>query len=269
MVALSNYEDMVTAAMEEGIDLIISGAGLPLELPKYRPRGSKTKLVPIVSTARAAKIIISRWQQRYNYLPDAFVVEGPQSGGHQGVKFEDINNPEYQIEKTVPEVIELVKQYAQIKEIPIIAAGGLFTGKDIKKFLELGCGGVQMGSRFIGTHECDADIKFKEQFINIKNASDITVIKSPVGLPLRIINSKYVKEITKNTETPKNCPFKCLVSCDYTSVPFCIAFALINARKGNVDKGVMCCGSNGYRIDKLYSVKELIGNLKKEYDEIS
>jgi len=170
MVALTNFADMVETSIAEGIDIILSGAGLPLDLPKYLGEGVKTKLVPIVSSAKAARIICKRWLSRFNRLPDAFVVEGPMAGGHLGFSSEQLDDPGYAVEKIIPEVIEAVSVFERENgvQIPVIAAGGIYTGADILAFIKLGAAGVQMGTRFVATHECDADIKFKKTYIDAK-----------------------------------------------------------------------------------------------------
>jgi nitronate monooxygenase len=267
MVALTNFDDMVNSSLDEGIDIIFCGAGLPLDLPGYLRNGHKTKLVPIVSSARAAKIICKKWLSKYDYLPDALVVEGPKAGGHLGFKLEEINDPDIFLEKIVLEVIDAVKPFEEEnkKDIPIIAAGGVYTGEDIFNFLKMGVQGVQMATRFVGTHECDANIKFKQAYIDAK-AEDIVLIKSPVGLPGRAINNKFLEDVNQGKRKPFKCPHHCIKTCDYKDSPYCIAFALISAKKGNLKHGFAFAGSNAYRVDKIISVKELIESLREEYD---
>ena len=170
MVALTNFADMVETSISEGVDLILSGAGLPLDLPKYLKEGVKTKLVPIISSAKAARIICKRWLAHYDKLPDAFVVEGPMAGGHLGFRSEQLEDPVYALEKIIPEVVETVGAFEQENgiKIPVIAAGGIYTGADILEFIRLGAAGVQMGTRFVATHECDADIEFKKHLYRRK-----------------------------------------------------------------------------------------------------
>jgi len=266
MVALTNFADMAATAIEEKVDMIISGAGMPMDLPKYRTEDSTTKLIPIVSTARAAKILIKRWMDRYNYMPDAFVVEGPKSGGHQGVKMEDLKAEHAQLDVELKNVVELVKEYAHIKNIPVIAAGGVDDGADMYKFVAMGASGVQVGSRFVATHECDATESFKKEYTKMNGPDDIVVIKSPVGLPLRVINNSFVKSLSDGSKKPKVCPFKCLVTCEYEKVDFCIASALMVAHRGNTDSGVMCCGADGWKIKDIVHVDELIADFAKKYD---
>lgn len=268
MVALTNYEDMVKTAIECEADIIISGAGLPLSLPQYKPASSKTKLVPIVSSARAARLIFKRWIDKFNYVPDAVVVEGPESGGHQGVKLENLTSEEFSLETLIPEVLETVKIFEEKtnRKIPVIAAGGIYTGADILKFMKMGASGVQMGTRFITTDECDASLNFKNAFLKCDEKKDIIVIQSPVGLPLRVMKNSFVDKALKSEKKPVSCPFHCLVTCDYKNVTFCISKALMNAQKGIMEDAVICSGTNGYKSTKIISVKELIENLSGEYE---
>jgi nitronate monooxygenase len=268
MVALTNFSDMVKTSIKEGADVIFAGAGLPLDLPSYIKDGAKTKLVPIISSARAASIICKKWLSKFDYLPDAFVVEGPKAGGHLGFKPEQIDDPEFSLEKTVPEVIEAVREFEKKagRPIPIIAAGGVWDGADIHKYLQMGAAGVQMGTRFVATHECDADIKFKESYINAKE-EDIQIIKSPVGLPGRAVRGPFLDDVTSGLKKPFKCPFHCISSCDYTKSPYCIALALVNAKKGMLKHGFAFAGANAYRVNAIVSVKELIESLRQGYIE--
>jgi len=266
MVALTNFGDMVRTSIEEGIDIIFAGAGLPFDLPGYRPQGAKTKLVPIISSARAAKIICKKWLARFNCLPDAFVVEGPQAGGHVGFKPEQIDDPKFTLENLVTEVIKTLKQFEEKlkKSIPVIAAGGIYSGDDIRKFLDLGAAGVQMGTRFVATHECDADKGFKQAYVDAKR-EDMVVIKSPVGLPGRVVRNSFIDEVNQGKRRPVKCPYHCIKTCEQRKSPYCIALALGNARKGRFKHGFAFAGLNAYRIDKIISVKELINSLKREF----
>lgn len=270
MVALTNYADMVKLSIEEGIDIIFCGAGLPLDLPKYLTNGSKTKLVPIVSSGRAAKIICRKWLSRFNYLPDALVVEGPKAGGHLGFKMEQINDPDFVLEKIIPQVIDAIKPFEKDhqEDIPVIAAGGVYSGKDIYKFLKMGSAGVQMGTRFVATHECDAAIEFKQAFVDAQE-DDLVLIKSPVGLPGRAVRNKFIEDVNLGVRKPFKCPYHCIKTCDYKNSPYCIAFALISAKKGKLKHGFAFAGTNAYRIDKIISVKALITSLLQEYEQAS
>jgi len=266
MVALTNYADMVRTAIAEKIDIIFSGAGLPLDLPGYLKTGSVTKLVPIVSSARAARIICHKWLARFDYLPDAFVVEGPKAGGHVGFKPDQIDDPKFSLEKIVTEVIEILKPIEAENEraIPVIAAGGIFTGQDIYAFIEMGAAGVQMGTRFVATHECDADAAFKQAYVD-SNKEDMVIIKSPVGMPGRAVRNAFIDEVTKGRKKPFKCPFHCIKTCNPEKSPYCIAIALGNARKGKMKQGFAFAGQNAYRVDKIISVKELMTLLQTEY----
>lgn len=264
MVALSNYTDMVKTAIEENIDVIFSGAGLPLDLPAYLPADSKTKLVPIVSSSRAAKIICDKWMTNYSYLPDALVVEGPKAGGHLGFKKEQIEDTHFSLEELIPAVVDVASLFKNQKDIPVIAAGGISTGSDISRFMELGASGVQMGSIFVTTNECDASEVFKEVYIN-SSESDVQIIESPVGMPGRAIGGEFIQNVQKGMEKPKSCSFKCIKTCDYTKSPYCIIKALYNAGKGNMKKGYAFAGTNAYLSKKISSVKEVIEALKTEF----
>jgi nitronate monooxygenase len=267
MVALSNYDDLVRTSIEEGIDLIISGAGLPLDLPKYLTPGSKTRLVPIVSSARAASLICHKWLTNYNYLPDAVVVEGPKAGGHLGFKPDQIFDDNYSLEKIIPEVVAVVNEIGSTnnKSIPVIAAGGIYNGADIAKILRLGASGVQMGTRFVTTDECDASDDFKQAYLS-STKEDIKIIKSPVGMPGRAINSPFLEEVEAGKRQPKTCPVNCIRTCDIHTSPYCIMAALTSALRGNFRRGYAFAGSNVWRTNKIIPVKALITSLLKEYE---
>src|SRR5512133_3501779 len=184
MVAMTNFADMIRTAISEKADIIIAGAGLPLDLPSFLRKGSVTKLVPIVSSARAARIICEKWKTNYDYLPDAVIVEGPKAGGHLGFKVDQISDEDYTLEKLVPEIVNELKTFENKhnQTIPLIAAGGIYTGEDINNIMKLGASGVQMATRFVTTHECDASAAFKQTYIDAVE-KDIEIIKSPVGMP--------------------------------------------------------------------------------------
>ena len=266
MMALTNGMDLIRTAIEEEIDVIFLGAGFLRDPRQFIIKGMKTKIIPIVSSARVAEIIVKNWDI-HEYLPDAVVTEGPKAGGHLGFKKDQINDPEYALEKIVPEVIEILGPYKKNgRPIPIIAAGGVFTGADIHKFLQLGAAGVQMATRFVATHECDADIRFKEAYINAKE-SDIVIIKSPVGMPGRAIRNNFLDEVSNGNKKPIRCPFKCLTPCKVESAPYCISFALMNAKKGNLPRGFAFAGANAYRVNEIVSVNEVFASLRKEYED--
>lgn len=267
MVALSNFADMVKTAISEKADIIFAGAGLPLDLPSYLEKGSTTKLVPIVSSARAAKLICEKWKANYDYLPDALVVEGPKAGGHLGYKNDQIDNEAFSLETILPEVkaeaLRMEALYGQ--KIPVIAAGGLHTGDDIYRIMELGADGVQLGSKFVTTTECDAADGFKQTYIN-SSPEDIQIINSPVGLPGRAIKGEFIDKVREGKTKPKSCPFHCIKTCDYKKSPYCIIMALHNAAKGNLSRGYAFAGANAYMAAKITSVKETIESLKTEFN---
>jgi len=268
MVALSNFADLVRTAVEEEIDIIFSGAGLPLNLPSYLMGSLKTKLVPIVSSARAAGLISKRWCEKYNYLPDAIVVEGPKAGGHLGFSTEQIEDPNYSLESIIPQVVEEVRKVEEEKgkNIPVFAAGGIYTGADIDKFLKLGASGVQMATRFVTTNECDASDKFKETYLSAKQ-EDIVIIKSPVGMPGRAIGNDFIDKVKQGQQIPYKCPYHCIVTCDRVHSPFCIGLALMHAKKGQLKQGFAFAGSNAYRAKKIVPVKTLVDSLQEEYED--
>lgn len=266
MVALSNYSDLVRTSIEEGIDMIISGAGLPLDLPGYLTPGCKTRLVPIVSSARAAGLICNKWLSNYNYLPDAVVVEGPKAGGHLGFKFEQIFDDDYTLERIIPQVVEIVNEIAnkEGKQIPVIAAGGIYTGADIARFMRLGASGVQMGTRFVTTDECDASPAFKQAYLDA-GKEDVKIIRSPVGMPGRAIKSPFLEEVEAGKRQPKTCPVNCIRTCDIRTAPYCIMAALTSSLRGNFRRGYAFAGSNVWRTNKIIPVKMLMHALAQEY----
>lgn len=264
MVALSNFADMVRTAIAEKADVIFAGAGLAFDLPSFITSGSHTLLVPIVSSARAARIICEKWSSAYNYLPDMIVVEGPKAGGHLGFKREQIEDETYSLEHLIPEVVDIVRGYADIKSIPVIAAGGINSGEDILKFMKLGASGVQLGSIFVTTYECDASPEFKQVYID-SSQDDIKIIHSPVGLPGRAFDGNFIRSVNNGNEKPKGCPYHCIKTCDYTKSPYCIIRALYNAAKGNMDRGYVFAGANAFLAEKVSSVKEVVEKLKNEF----
>ncbi len=264
MVVLSNYEQLVQVCVEEKVDMIICGSGLPLDLPKLTA-GSGIKLIPIVSSARAFSIIYRKWKQNYNHIPDAVILEGPLAGGHLGYDFKQlVDGTAPTLENLVQELVDYVKTLDE--EIPVIAAGGIYTGEDIARFLKIGASGVQMATRFVCTHECDVADEFKQAYIHAKK-EDITIIKSPVGLPGRVIENVFVDKIKAGETIPFKCPHHCLRSCDPKVAPYCIAKVLVTASKGELLDSFVFAGANAYRCTEIVSVKELIDELKQELAE--
>jgi nitronate monooxygenase len=266
MSVITNYSDMVRTSIEEGIDIIFAGAGLPLDLPKYLREGVKTKLVPIVSSGRAASIICKKWKQNYDYLPDAFVVEGPKAGGHLGFKEVDLDERSHSLENLVREVRQVVLSIKKEfnNEIPIIAAGGIYSGEDAYRIMNEGATAVQLGTRFVATEECDASKEFKDAFIHAKE-EDIRIIKSPVGLPGRTIFNRFLQESNEGKRKPRMCKYNCIRTCDPKTTEYCIAQALLEAYKGNLKDGFAFTGSNAPKVSQVTTVKEVFEALQREY----
>ncbi|ELY7257658.1 nitronate monooxygenase [Campylobacter upsaliensis] len=261
LCASNDYARIAHDACEVGFNVIVSGAGLPTNLPEFTADFPDVALVPIISSAKALKIICKRWQGRYNRLPDAVVLEGPKSGGHQGFTYEQCLDPNFALENLIALVVEEAKNWGSF---PIIAAGGVWDKNDIEKMLSLGASGVQMGTRFIGTFECDASDNFKEVLLASKE-EDIKLIKSPVGYPARGVQTNLLDLVAKKMGPKINCISNCVSPCgrgkEATKVGYCIADRLFDAWSGKKDTGLFFTGANGYRLDKLISVKELIDKL--------
>lgn len=275
MVALTTFTQMARAAIESKVDVIFSGAGLPLDLPRQllelceqKKEEFKTRLVPIISSGRAASVIAKKWISRFGYVPDAFVVEGPRAGGHLGFKPEEIEDKDHALEILVPQVLEAVKPLEDKhgRAVPVIAAGGIYSGGDIRRFLELGAAGAQMGTRFVATHECDVDQRFKLSYLNATK-DDITIISSPVGMPGRALSNEFIAKSRQGLNKPFKCVFHCISTCEQEKTPYCIANALISAMKGNLKSGFAFCGANVDKVSEIVSVRELIESLEREYDE--
>ncbi len=263
MVALNNYKEIVKECVKNKIDLIISGAGIPKELPEYI-KGSNTRIAPIVSSLRCCKLIVKHWIKKYNYVPDMIIIEGPEAGGHLGFKKEELQEDKKpRLEEITKEVVEYVKEVQKEtnKEIPVIAAGGIWDNKDIQRFLNLGATGVQMATRFVTTYECDASNEFKEAYIKAKK-EDIKIINSPVGMPGRAVYNNFIKETEKETCKIKKC-YQCIKTCNILDTPYCITKALINAVKGNMQEALVFCGSNVEKVKEIISVHQLIQELTK------
>jgi len=261
MVALKNYSEIVKECVKQKIDLIISGAGIPKELPEY-VKGSDTKIAPIVSSLRCCKLIVAHWMKKYNYVPDMIVIEGPEAGGHLGFKREELEEgTKPKLENITTEVVDYIKGIEKEtgKNIPVIAAGGIWDSKDIKRFLDLGASGVQMATRFVATNECDASIEFKEAYVNAKN-EDIKIIKSPVGMPGRAIYNNFIKKTENETCKIDKC-YNCIKTCNVANSPYCITKALINSVKGKIDNGLIFCGSNVNKIKEIVSIHDLMQEL--------
>lgn len=261
LYASVNYDQIVKDACEAGADMIITGAGLPLTMPEAAKAYPEVALIPIVSTAKALRILCRRWKKTHGRLPDAVIVEGPLSGGHQGFKYDECFLPENQLEEILPPVVEEAKNWG---DIPVIAAGGVWDHEDIVKMMALGAAGVQMGTRFIGTVECDAHENFKKVILGAKE-EDIKLLKSPVGYPARGVKTNLQTMIEEKTAPKIACVSNCVAPCnrgvEAREVGYCIADRLSDAYDGKVDSGLFFTGANGYRLSEIITVKALIGKL--------
>lgn len=258
MVATKQYAEYVKAAVKAGIDLIISGAGLPMELPKL-VEGSKTKIAPIVSTVKAARVICRFWDHHYQRMPDLVVIEGPKAGGHLGFsrkQLEEFTPESY--DQEIRGILAEVKKYADKyeKEIPVVVAGGIFTREDMLHAMELGADGVQMGTRFVTTWECDASEAYKQTYLHAKK-EDIVIVDSPVGMPGRAIRNRFLEEKESRRESIKKC-YQCIAICNPANTPYCITRALVHAAKGETDDALLFCGENAWRCEKMEHVADIM-----------
>ena len=258
MVATQRYEEYVKSAVKAGIDIVISGAGLPIDLPKY-VEGSKTKIAPIVSSLKSLTVICRMWERKYQTAPDLVVIEGPKAGGHLGFSREELETvTDEAYDDVIVSIIEKVKEYSEkfSKKIPVVVAGGIYERKDMEHVMKLGADGVQMGTRFVTTKECDADEAYKQSYIKAKK-EDIRIVQSPVGMPGRAILNPFLEKVKTEKCKIKHC-YQCIVTCDKKTIPYCITEALVNAAEGRVDEGLLFCGENAYRADKIETVAEIM-----------
>jgi len=267
MGVLSNSEDLVKTAMREGIKIIVYGAGLPLKLPRLVEDDS-VNLLPIVSSGRAAELILRYWDRQYGRTANGLILEGPLAGGHLGFSIKQLEHPEnYSLIDLLASLLEVVKKYEDkyARKIPVITAGGIFDGKDIARMLLAGASGVQMATRFVCTEECDVSPEFKQAYLDAKE-EDIAIINSPVGLPGRAIRNKFLRELDVKGKLEIDCQYRCLRVCNIKEARYCIALALLNAAFGDTDNGLIFCGQNAYRINKIVTVKDLISELVSEIE---
>ncbi|MDA3951871.1 MAG: nitronate monooxygenase [Spirochaeta sp.] len=267
MVAVNDFHELLDVAIEEGVDLVFMGAGLPIKnLPVEAMRAAGVKAVPIVSSVRATEMIFRMWQKIYHDVPDAVVFEGPLAGGHLGFTAEQIDDSDYQLETIVPDIVRSVEPFETEfgRSIPVIAGGGVYDGGDINRVLELGAQGVQMGTRFVATEECDADDVFKDAYVQCA-PEDIGLIHSPVGMPGRAIRNDFIVDAEEGRRPAFRCAWQCLSSCKANDAKYCISIALNNARKGNLRGGFVFAGANAHRVTEVVPVSDLIGELSVEY----
>ena len=281
MVATKEYAQYVKEAVKAGADVIISGAGLPVDMPKYVKEAEgqedcsvrKTMIAPIVSSVKSAMVICKMWDRKYKTAPDFVVIEGPCAGGHLGFSREQLTEygadtkevaKTYEKEKYDGEIrgiIELVKSFAEKygKKIPVISAGGVFDHQDALHQMELGADGVQAATRFVTTEECDAPMAYKQAYLDAKE-EDIVIVKSPVGMPGRAIKNKFLERIAQGPLKVEWC-FQCLEHCDIRTIPYCITMALVYAAEGDTDHGLLFCGSNAYRCRQIETVEDVMRDL--------
>ncbi len=261
MCAVKYYEHYVQCAAKSGADLIISGAGLPTELPGL-VEGYDIKIAPIVAPPKAAKVLLKMWDKKFKKTADMVVIEGALAGGHLGFSDEEIELYKKQgYDKEIREILEIVKGYEEKydKKIPVIFGGGVFDRSDIDHFISLGCSGVQMGTRFVATEECDAHPLFKQAYVQAKE-EDIIIKKSPVGMPGRAIRNQLLRDIEIEKKKITKC-YQCLQVCDRANIPYCITTALVNAVRGELDDALIFCGQNAHRIEEITTVEKLMTEL--------
>ena len=268
MVAMRHYERYVREAVQAGADLIVSGAGLPMDLPALTGK-AKTALAPIVSSERSARLILKYWDRKYHRLPDLVVIEGPLAGGHLGFSTEQLI--EYMQEKKknfdeeVKRILDTVKEFAEKaqKYIPVALAGGISSREQAEHAFHLGVDGIQVATRFVTTEECDADIRYKRTYLQAQE-EDIVITKSPVGMPGRAILNPFLKKIQNGEQIrPEKC-HGCLKHCKPAEIPYCITDALIHAAKGEVDEALLFCGAEAWKAQKIQTVEEVIQELLGE-----
>lgn len=261
MVACQNYKEYVIGAVKSGADVIISGAGLPISLPEY-VKGYETKIAPIVSSEKAANVILKMWDRKYHRTADFLVIEGPKAGGHLGFSLEELDRIDVlNYDEEIKKMIECKKEYEEKYHvnIPVIVAGGVFSHADIVHCMSLGADGVQVASRFVVTEECDAAQAYKDEYLKAKK-EDIEIVVSPVGMPGRAIHNQFLEKIKSEREKIDRC-LRCIVTCNPSHTPYCITKALINAVKGNVDEALLFCGAEVYRLKEMTTVKKLMQEL--------
>ena len=258
MVATQHYKEYVKEAVKNGVDLIISGAGLPVDLPGL-VQGSKTKIAPIISSLKSAKVLCKMWDRKYQTAPDLVVIEGPKAGGHLGFSREELETiDELGYDEVIRSVVKLVREYADKykKKIPVAVAGGIFKSEDLDHALELGADGVQLGTRFVTTKECDASMEYKQSYLDA-GQEDVCIVQSPVGMPGRAIQNEFVQRVQREKLPIRRC-HHCIVTCSPKEIPYCITDALVNAVEGNTKEGLLFCGANVWRCDRIETVAEIM-----------
>ena len=269
MVAVNNYEETVATAIKSGVQAIISGAGVPMNLPEL-VKDTDVLIAPIVSSRKSARVILKSWDKKYGVVPDFIIIEGPKAGGHLGFRKEDLMSGNVQaVDEILTDVLDELKEYEEKydKTVPVFVAGGVYDGHDMAKMVNKGATGVQIATRFIATRECDAAEQYKEMMVNARE-EDILLVPSPVGLPGRALNTPLIQNVLNGGKFLAQKCNLCLKACTHdASIPYCISRALIEAVKGNIEDGLFFCGANVHRIDKIMSVEELMSGIMKEFLE--
>lgn len=266
MVAMRHYEEYVRAAIQAGADAIISGAGLPMELPRIA-EGSDVKLMPIVSTVKAAGVILKYWGKKYHRMPDLLIIEGPRAGGHLGFSREQLEHylapsKEAEYPGEITDILDVVHQYEAEYgcRIPTALGGGIRNQQDAEAAFSLGVDAIQVATRFVTTQECDADPRYKQAYLDAK-LEDIVLVKSPVGMPGRAIRNAFLTRVEKGEPIPHTPCHGCLARCNPAEIPYCITDALIHAAKGETEEALLFCGAYAYEAKQIETVKEVIDSL--------
>lgn len=269
MVATQRYEEYVRCAADAGADVIISGAGLPVDLPAY-VEGTKAKIAPVVSSLKSFVVLCRLWERKYSRYPDFVVVEGPKAGGHLGFTLEELETCTQEVyDEVIRSIVKKAEEYGEKagRKIPVIVAGGIFDGEDMKHALSLGADGVQAATRFVTTEECDAAPEYKDAYIKAKK-EDICIVKSPVGMPGRAIRNAFI-ERTKTEKCRITHCYQCITTCNPAKIPYCITQALVNAAEGKLDDALLFCGENAYRCEKMEKVEDIMKEFRAAAEQLN
>lgn len=269
MVATQRYEEYVRCAADAGADVIISGAGLPVDLPAY-VEGTKAKIAPVVSSLKSFVVLCRLWERKYNRYPDFVVVEGPKAGGHLGFTLEELETcTQEAYDEVIRSIVKKAEEYGEKagRKIPVIVAGGIFDGEDMKHALSLGADGVQAATRFVTTEECDAAPEYKDAYIKAKK-EDICIVKSPVGMPGRAIRNAFI-ERTKTEKCRITHCYQCITTCNPAKIPYCITQALVNAAEGKLDDALLFCGENAYRCEKMEKIEDIMKEFRAAAEQLN
>lgn len=290
MVATKGYEEYVKTAVRHGADIIVSGAGLATDLPRLIKEGMEqrknispdrifgeikrvTKFAPIVSSIKSAEVILKFWDRKEQTTADLVVVEGPLAGGHLGFSLEELTKYGADSEdietgyrrdlfdEEVKGIIEVVKRFGRKygKKIPVVLAGGIFDREDIAHAFDIGANGVQVGTRFVTTVECDAPMRYKEAYL-LAQKKDVKITKSPVGMPGRAIENPFLLEVKKKKKPVTKC-WNCLSKCDRTTIPYCITEELLEAVDGELNEALIFSGAKSYKCKEIETVSQVLNSL--------